>query len=317
MVTPIVGHLCDPEEVWRLGCLVVVASCGFAPKPGADDGLPHDATVDAIDGPPGDVDGDGIPNGADNCPSVANPLQENEDGDDRGDACDLCPHLAGTVPGTDGDDDGDGIGNQCDPRVGIDRRVVFLPFNDPAELQKLAIRGGSNSWTISGGRLHQNDTSLATPQNIVWTGESITGDVFVQGKLHIEALAAGAGTRLAAVVGAYDDSGTVDAYACGVRSPDAAQQAVSTSWHFDQPPAFDQQTLGANVGLMAAGLQAAETLKATITVPDTDSTLACFAGTTPAPVGVPGFVPVGFPGVRTLGVTASFDYLFVVAIGIP
>ena len=32
--------------------------------------------------------------------------QANEDGDDRGDAC---PHMAGTVPGTDADDD-DGIG---------------------------------------------------------------------------------------------------------------------------------------------------------------------------------------------------------------
>ena len=39
---------------------------------------------------PGDLDGDGIPDIGDNCPNVANPLQENADGDTLGDACDKC-----------------------------------------------------------------------------------------------------------------------------------------------------------------------------------------------------------------------------------
>jgi hypothetical protein len=49
-----------------------------------------------------DTDRDGIPDASDNCPSVANPQQENQDGDAQGDACDACD---------DRDNDKDGIVN--------------------------------------------------------------------------------------------------------------------------------------------------------------------------------------------------------------
>src|SRR5919201_3236883 len=40
---------------------------------------------------PGDVDGDGVPNSSDNCPTVANPDQADSDRDGTGDVCDATP----------------------------------------------------------------------------------------------------------------------------------------------------------------------------------------------------------------------------------
>jgi hypothetical protein len=60
---------------------------------------------------PTDTDGDGIPDGSDNCASTPNPDQEDADGDGIGDVCDNCPGLANQ---DQADADGDGIGNACD-----------------------------------------------------------------------------------------------------------------------------------------------------------------------------------------------------------
>ena len=63
-----------------------------------------------------DSDGDGVPNGSDNCPAVANADQADTDGDGVGDACDGCPTDPDrTEPGDCGcnapadDTDGDGV----------------------------------------------------------------------------------------------------------------------------------------------------------------------------------------------------------------
>ncbi len=61
-----------------------------------------------------DADGDGIADGYDNCPFVANPDQKDTDGDGVGDACDNCP----TVPNKDQlDQNGNGVGDACDPDI--------------------------------------------------------------------------------------------------------------------------------------------------------------------------------------------------------
>ncbi|MBI5762749.1 MAG: thrombospondin type 3 repeat-containing protein [Planctomycetes bacterium] len=72
-------------------------------------------------GLPADSDCDGIPDSSDNCPLVANPGQQNADGDSAGDACDGCPADANKLtPGLcgcgtpDTDNDGDGTPNCLD-----------------------------------------------------------------------------------------------------------------------------------------------------------------------------------------------------------
>ena len=61
-----------------------------------------------------DTDSDGVGDSVDNCPTVSNPLQENDDNDSWGDACDNCLGLdndAGGGPADQCDSDGDGYGN--------------------------------------------------------------------------------------------------------------------------------------------------------------------------------------------------------------
>lgn len=62
-------------------------------------------------GEPQDSDGDGVPDGGDNCPDISNPLQENADGDDVGDACDNCILMDNP---NQADEDGDEAGDACD-----------------------------------------------------------------------------------------------------------------------------------------------------------------------------------------------------------
>jgi len=78
-----------------------------------------------------DSDGDGISDGADNCPDIANPDQNDTDGDGIGDLCDSCPLDIENDADADGfceiddncptiansdqsDSDMDGLGNVCD-----------------------------------------------------------------------------------------------------------------------------------------------------------------------------------------------------------
>ncbi|MEO8602610.1 MAG: GDSL-type esterase/lipase family protein [bacterium] len=56
-----------------------------------------------------DVDGDGVPNACDGCPSIPDANQTDSDADGRGDACDACP-----MDPSD-DFDGDGICDDVDP----------------------------------------------------------------------------------------------------------------------------------------------------------------------------------------------------------
>ena len=86
--------------------------------PDGDDNCPSDANTDQLD-TDGDLegdacevdgDGDGWGDADDNCPLVVNPQQEDADGDNVGDVCDNC--LITPNPGQH-DESGDGVGDWC------------------------------------------------------------------------------------------------------------------------------------------------------------------------------------------------------------
>ena len=75
--------------------------------------------------PPGggpDTDGDGWPDGIDNCPLTPNPNQRDSDGDGWGDSCDICICVPDPAQL---DSDMDGIGDSCDVAPG---NPIVPPF---------------------------------------------------------------------------------------------------------------------------------------------------------------------------------------------
>jgi hypothetical protein len=105
----------------------------------------------------GDLDGDGVPDASDNCPTVANANQADTDGDLVGDACDNCVNVANprvtpndatflaanqwaTLTGSQRDDDHDGYGNKCDGKFpGVTGSLV-----GPADLTQFRTANGKS-----------------------------------------------------------------------------------------------------------------------------------------------------------------------------
>jgi hypothetical protein len=114
---------------------------------------------------PDDVDGDGILNESDLCPTRQDPAQHDDDGDRIGDVCDNCP----AAPNPDQADTSerrasppqfpDGVGDACDRRQtqADDKLARFFPFADPAEANGFTGTGftiANDQVTGTAGRWH-------------------------------------------------------------------------------------------------------------------------------------------------------------------
>jgi hypothetical protein len=86
-----------------------------------------------------DLDGDGVINADDNCPSIYNPGQNDSDEDGYGNACDNCP-LSANPSQEDGD--GDGVGDACEPICGDVNGDRDVNIGDAVYLISFVFKGG-------------------------------------------------------------------------------------------------------------------------------------------------------------------------------
>ena len=269
-----------------LFAILGLAGCGFrstAAGAGSGDGAPDSGsgktTVD-------DLDGDGVPNDGDNCPTTANadqldgdkdgvgdvcdncpttpnprkatpgfdhPVQRDHDGDGRGDECDLCPHLAST---SDTDADGDGIGDACDPEKNTKNPpAYFNGFYDPPD-KDWSVPAGAGAladWTVvkrADGTVGWQQTVLdgSKRHQILHAGERLESYIDVVMVIDAVADADGNALRGAGPTTGFYPTGTGDYYFnCGVR------RDVSANLNTMIPAAYRDDTYAANTMQSYAG----------------------------------------------------------------
>lgn len=124
-------NVVDPTFAWE-GLIDELEIYGVALTP-----LQIQSLIDRSNPPVNDLDNDGVPDGADNCPAIPNPDQSDSDADGTGNACDSDDDNDGVTDTADNcpifgnadqaDADGDGQGDICEPNG---NRIVFESDRD-------------------------------------------------------------------------------------------------------------------------------------------------------------------------------------------
>jgi len=313
-------------------CLVVVAvagmtGCAFDPsgvpfgqEPGdapivTDDagGRSRDASIDAPLDTDIDTDGDGHPDMADNCPTVANADQRDHDGDLRGDACDGCPHIKDA---SSGDDDGDGVGNACDPHPGDSKDVIvhFEGFYDSGGLPAGWKASAGQSWEVANGALRPTNPDAI--HVVSWTGKQLA-DQMIDTRMTILATGDtdGGSRSITAIAGHVPDTdGAGPLWMCGLFDfltdtfdPKGMLQQIGGN---DSVKNSDELPIVLDTGFTQSIRLELRNSTAPARVSQS-CTLAFDGSATPKIEDVDNGNSNGFAGLRTRGVQAAFDYVII------
>lgn len=296
-------------------------------RPDAEDNCPDVANADQAD-----ADGDTLGDVCDNCPAAANlpvatlgfeqPTQRDHDGDGRGDECDLCPHLAPVGPDADGD--ADGIGDACDPEPGIaNPKPYWNGFYDPPDAMWTARTGALSDWEVArqgNGKVGWRQKMLdgTTRHQLLLAGRR--QEHFIQTSIAVDAIdTSQAAVRSATVSYGFEELTSFDAYySCGVRQNNQNNMSdVVVALQHDEMNTGDINAV--SWGGTLIGTTVDVTARATRTgnpAPDQGGSALGCAGTEGAKTrtAVVSSIqrPDGQVGLRTFGMTAWFDYIFVV-----
>lgn len=147
---PPAGAPCNADDVdpCPSGQSCIRGQCRVGDGDAVDGSVIPEIDAPTIDGPPSDVDGDGVGNATDNCSSTHNPDQHDEDQDGVGDVCDNCPHVANANQArTNEAATPSGAGDACDPRPQLagDTIQKFYSFHVPP-----AGATTTGSWVVAG-----------------------------------------------------------------------------------------------------------------------------------------------------------------------
>jgi hypothetical protein len=263
-----------------------------------------DASVDTfvppIDAPAmnpnDDFDGDGIKNGVDNCPLIANANQHNEDGDVYGDACDPCPIIASLI---EIDSDGDGVGNNCDPHPNTPGDAVYL-FETFAN----GVPAASVDWDPFGPWTGANDgVAVAATNGHANLGYTmpVTGKETIFTAVTITAVSASAVSRGAGTIDEKNAAGT-DGASCEIYLDSAGTTDLGVV----------HASAGGGTDIMSTAFTWATGTKYAIKQTRTGDTYDCEQGATKASGSLALANQTPEVGFYIANASARFEYLYVV-----